>query len=129
MYEYSINNAMFFTIVVIAFILTLIINGIIVYRCAEKAGIEDNKWFAFIPILNNLLLLRIVKMSGWCLLLLFIPIVNVILTALIMVKFLQAFGQNPLLLLIALIPGIGGLIVLGIYFYIAFSNNVEYVYE
>ncbi len=47
------------------------------YKMAQKTGQADNAWFAFIPILNTVLLVQMAEKPLYWLLFLFIPIVNV----------------------------------------------------
>ena len=43
---------------------------------AQKTGHEDKGWWAFIPILNLLLMISIAGKEWWWILLMFIPLVN-----------------------------------------------------
>jgi Family of unknown function (DUF5684) len=52
------------------------------YTIAQKTNTE-NAWFAWIPILNIILILNIAKKPLWWIILLFIPLVNIIIAVLI----------------------------------------------
>ncbi len=47
------------------------------YKIAEKTG-TPNSWFAFIPLLNIILIIQMAGKSLWWILAMFVPIVNVI---------------------------------------------------
>ncbi|WP_239617072.1 DUF5684 domain-containing protein [Cohnella mopanensis] len=64
------------------------------YSLAKKANLDGIAWFAFIPILSQILKLKMIKESGWMILLMVIPLVNFIFTIIWEVKLLNAFGKN-----------------------------------
>ena len=86
-------------------------------KIAEKTN-TDNAWWAWIPILNVLLLLRIADKPLWWILLLVIPLVNFIIAILVWVAVCQARGKSPWLVVGMLVPGVN-LVVLG---YLGFSE-------
>ena len=47
-----------------------------VYLIAKKLG-EENAWLAFVPVFNFVLILRIAGMSGWWILGLLVPLLNI----------------------------------------------------
>lgn len=47
-----------------------------VYLIAKKLG-EENAWLAFVPLFSFILILRMAGMSGWWILGLFVPILNI----------------------------------------------------
>lgn len=101
---------------VILGVLSYLYVAICLYLIATKTG-EDNAWFAFVPILNLVLILSISGKPIWWILLLFIPFVNIVILALIFMGMAQARGKSPWLGLLALIPGVN----LGYFGYLAFS--------
>ena len=50
---------------------------------AQKTGLDDKAWWAFIPILNVLLMIFIADKEWWFILLLLIPLVNFVVAAII----------------------------------------------
>ena len=86
-------------------------------KIAEKTGTE-NGWWAWIPILNILLMLAIARKPMWWIILMLIPLVNLVIIILVFVAICQARGKSGLLTIGMLIP-IVNLIVLG---YLAFGD-------
>ncbi|MGV1003947.1 MAG: DUF5684 domain-containing protein [Candidatus Nanopelagicales bacterium] len=74
------------------------------WKMYTKAG--QPGWTSLIPILNTLVLLRIVRRPWWWLLLLLIPIANVVLMIIVYSDLAKAFGHGlgMTLLLILLTP-------------------------
>ncbi len=78
------------------------------WKVFTKAG--QPGWACLIPILNFLVILKLVKRPMWWILLLLIPLVNVVTLVIVLVDLAKAFGK-----------GIGfaiGLIILGPIFYL-----------
>jgi len=88
-----------------------------IFFIANKTG-TDNAWFAFIPILNILLLIQIADKPIWWILLCFIPLVNIVMAVLIWMGVAEARGKPAWLGLLMLIPGVN-LVLMG---YLAFSR-------
>lgn len=69
------NSGFFMTV----FLIVYLFQTFPLYKMAERANLK-NSWFAFIPILNFVIILNLVDYSGWILLalmlLLFIPIIG-----------------------------------------------------
>jgi hypothetical protein len=86
------------------------------YFMAQRAG-TGNGWFAFIPILNVILLLQIADKPVWWILLFCIPLVNLVIAALVWMGAAEATGKASWLGLLMFIPGVN-LVVLG---YLAFA--------
>ncbi|WP_334072394.1 MULTISPECIES: DUF5684 domain-containing protein [Paenibacillus] len=64
------------------------------FSLAKKAGLDDIAWFAFVPILNNILQLKLIKESGWWVLMYFVPIANLVFYIIWQVRLLNAFGKH-----------------------------------
>ena len=62
------------------------------WKIFTKAG--QRGWTSIIPILNLLVLLRVVKRPWWWLLLMFIPIVNFVLIIIVLIDLAKAFGKG-----------------------------------
>jgi sterol desaturase/sphingolipid hydroxylase (fatty acid hydroxylase superfamily) len=87
-----------------------------IYFIANKSG-SDNAWFAFVPILNLILLLQIAGKPIWWILLFFIPLVNIVMAVLVWMGVAEARGKPSWMGILMLIPGVN-LVVIG---YLAFS--------
>jgi hypothetical protein len=84
---------------------------------AQKTG-ADNAWFAFVPILDLILLLSIADKPIWWIVGFLIPLVNIAVAALVWMGVATARGKPVWLGLLILVPGVN-LIVIG---YLAFSS-------
>ena len=86
-------------------------------KIADKLNVPDS-WWAWVPILNILLL---VKMSGkpiWWFVLFFVPIANIVVGVLVFVAILEALKKPPIFVIGFFVP-ILNLILLG---YLAFGD-------
>lgn len=84
-----------------------------------KTGNENIGWFAFIPLLNVFLIIKMADLSILTILLLFIPIVNYVFIAFCYMRISAFIGLSPIWGLLMFIPGIN-LFAIG---YAAFSNT------
>lgn len=64
------------------------------FQLAKKAGRDDIAWFAFVPILNTILQLKLIKENAWWILIMLVPIANVVFAIIWQVRLLNAFGKN-----------------------------------
>jgi hypothetical protein len=92
--------------------------SVCLYSMAEQVG-SRNSWFAFLPILDLILMLEIADMPIWWLLLLFIPIVNIIAGALVWMSICRALRKPAWLGILVFLPGVN-LVVLG---YLAWARS------
>lgn len=84
---------------------------------ANKTGTE-NAWWGWVPILQVWLLCQIGGKPGWWVLLMFIPIINIVMTVLIWMAVSDARQKSPFLGVLMIIPFLN-LIVPG---YLAFTE-------
>jgi len=105
-----------------------IIQALAFYAMGRKARVSYS-WLAFIPILQIFVLLAIIRRSAWNVLWLLIPVVNVIFGIIWYVRLFRAFGQNPWLLLLLIIPGIGELVLFVMLLYMGFSSAQYQAYN
>lgn len=85
----------------------LAVEAFLLWKVFTKAGHPG--WACLIPIYNTYILIKIAGKPGWWLILLFIPLVNLIISIILQIEIAKAFGK-----------GVGfalGLIFLGIIFY------------
>lgn len=64
------------------------------FSLAKKAGLDDIAWFAFVPVLNTILQLKMIKESGWWVLMYLVPFANLVFAIIWQVRLLNAFGKN-----------------------------------
>ncbi len=64
------------------------------YRIAIKAGEEENAWWAWVPILNMILLTMTAKRPLWWIVLLFIPFVNLVINFLLWLDTIREAGYD-----------------------------------
>jgi len=84
---------------------------------AEKTGHTENSWWAWVPIMNMLLLLQIAQKPMWWFILLLIPIVNIIVGIIVLMEVAKARGKEGWWgIIAAIIPFVG-------FPYLAFSDN------
>lgn len=93
-----------------------IIFAIPLYVIGQKTG-QDNPWFAFVPILNIILMLQIADKDLWWILLLLIPCVNVIIMVMVWMAIADAMEKPEWLGVLMLIPVVNIVIP----FYLAFG--------
>ena len=94
-----------FMAVILAFVL-VIAYLVGLYKMAKKMG-HRYPWWAFIPVLNIVMLLQLADISPWLVLLAFVPVLNLLLMVVIAVayyKISEKAGADPMIgLLIALV--------------------------
>ena len=98
------------------FILIQIVHGLGTYKLYKLAGFR--KSYAFIPIYNALILMRIIHRPWWWVILLFIPIVNTLMFPVIWIEICKNFGKK------SWISSFFAVITFGLYIYsINFSKS------
>lgn len=86
-------------------------------KIAEKTGTE-NGWWAWIPILNVVLMLNIAGRPIWWIILFFIPLVSLVIAVIVFIDICKACNKSPWLTLGMFIP----LVNFGVLGYLAFSD-------
>jgi hypothetical protein len=90
--------------------------GLTLSKIGKKLNYEKS-WFAWVPILNFVMMLQLADLSPWLILLGLVPIVNgiamLVLSVITMMNICEKLGKDKLLGLLVLIP-IGNLVLLGI---------------
>lgn len=102
----------------IVFLIFYIYFAICLMKMAKKTG-TANAWFAWIPILNVVLMLQIAKKPIWWLILFLIPFVNIIMSILVWMAVAKELGKPEWLGILMIVP-VANIIVPG---YLAFSNS------
>lgn len=109
----------------IAFLFTLIIQiGIYLFFAyclkviADKTGNSENSWWAWIPIIQVLLMLQIAAKPLWWIILFFIPIVNIVIAIIVMMAIAEKRGKPSWIGILVIVP----LVNIFILPYLAFSD-------
>lgn len=103
------------------FILVIqVIHGLGTWKLYIKAGRQA--WEAFVPVYNGVILMKIINRPWWWVILLFLPIVNLIMFAVVWVETARSFGKN------AYLDTFLAVITLGFYnFYLNYVADVKYI--
>ena len=120
------DDSMFKLLYLIILVAAYVFGGVVHYKFAQKAGLENEAWKAWVPILQVVLFLHIIDRSGWNILWLFVPIANIVFIVIWYIDFLKRFNQNPIWVVALFIPTLN-LIFTGFLVYMAFSQEVQYV--
>lgn len=92
-------------------------------RIAYRCGCGEQRWWAFVPILNTLLLIKMAEKPMWWFFILLVPFVNVIAFFMLWMTAAKNAGQSKIWGFLALIP----LIQFVAFFVLAF-NGKKYEY-
>jgi signal peptidase I len=96
------------------------IHGLGTWKLYTIAGRQA--WEAFIPVYNAVILMKIINRPWWWTLLLFLPIVNLIMFAVVWVETARSFGKN------SNVDTILAVVTLGFYnFYLNYVADIKYV--
>ena len=119
MYDFGPETWTVFWVIQVAF---YVIGAIALFKIGEKADIK-NRWVAFIPVVQYIVVLHVIDKSGWAIFLLLVPILNAILVIIWTVKFYLAFKVNVgLIVLSIIIPPVNLVMML----VVAFSEQFTY---
>jgi hypothetical protein len=119
MYDYG--NEMWISIWAIDAVF-YVISAIALFKIGEKANIK-NRWVAFVPMVQYIVILHVIDKSGWAIFLFFVPILNIVLAIIWIVKFYLAFKVNVgLIVLSIIIPPVNLVMML----VVAFSEQFTY---
>ncbi len=102
------------------FLILQIVHYLGTWKLYQKAGRKS--WEAAVPIYNAIVLMKIINRPTWYTILLFVPVVNLIMFAVVWVETLRSFGKNTTL------DTILGICTFGLYiYYINYAENVNYI--
>lgn len=102
------------------FLIIQIIHFLGTWKLYEAAG--RKRWEAAIPVYNSIVLMKIIDRPTWWTFLLFIPIINLIMFAVIWVETLRCFGKNSTL------DSVLGVATFGFYiYYVNYTQKLNYV--
>ncbi len=120
---YQMDYAAAGTAIVLMIVYLLVIAVFYIYMAiclmtiAKKTN-TANAWFAWIPILNIILMLAIAKKPIWWIILMFIPFVNIIIGVIVWMAIAEARGKPNWMGILMIVP-VANVIVPG---YLAFSK-------
>jgi len=100
-----------------------LIQAVTIYKISEKANV-GNRWLAFIPVLQFILILHIIDKSAFWMLIALIPFVNFLFGIYMIARFLQAFEMPIWVIICSVLVPFAYQIAL---FYIAFYSDARYV--
>lgn len=78
----------------LALVAMYVLSAITYSRFAKKAGLANIAWFAWVPVLNMILLLRMIGKSPWWLLILLVPYAGIVFEIIWYIRFFKAFGKS-----------------------------------
>ena len=118
--ETAMAAGMFGGIFILFYILIAVLMLVSMWKIFVKAGKAG--WASLIPIYNTIVMLEMGNLPIWYIFLMFVPIVNLIISVVIMAKMAKAFGKGTGFVL--------GMLFLPLIFYpiLAFGNS-EYIIE
>ena len=97
-----------------------VIHGLGTWKLYIKAGRQA--WQAFVPVYNGVILMKIINRPWWWVILLFLPIVNLIMFAIVWVETTRSFGKNSNL------DTFLAIITFGFYnYYLNYIADVKYI--
>lgn len=102
----------------LVFLFFHLVMAIALWKMAEKTK-EEPKWFAFVPVLNVALFLKLAKRPMWWLILFLVPIVNIVVLIVATMAICERFGLNKWWGLLAVISPLN----LVLYLYLAFGKT------
>lgn len=94
-----------------------VVSAVALMTIAKKTG-TANEWWAWIPILNLILMVQIAQLEIWYILLMFVPCVNIFAAVYIWWKIAERRGKPGPLAIGMLVPVVNFFIML----YIAFAD-------
>lgn len=112
MQDLPISSPMFLGIEIAIYILL----AIPLFVMGQKTE-QDYPWFAFIPILNVILMLQIADKELWWILLLLIPCVNIVIMVMVWMAIADAMDKPEWLGILMLVPVVNVIVP----FYLAFG--------
>jgi hypothetical protein len=94
-----------------------LIMAVALWKMAERTK-EEPQWFAIVPILNVVLLLKIARKPMWWLILFLLPVVNIIVLIVTTMAICERFGLNKWWGLVSVLSPFN----LALYLYMAFGT-------
>ena len=106
--------------VIVFFLIVSTLHGVGTWKLYKSASYDP--YIAFIPVLNILILLKIINRPKWWVFLMLIPVINVIIIPVIWVEISRSFGKN------SYSHTFLSLVSLGFYnYYLNYFTHLEYI--
>lgn len=86
---------------------------------AQKTNNADRAWWAWLPIMQVLLILKVASLDWWIIFLFLIPFVNIALAIYVWIRVAKALSKHPIFGVLMIVPGVD-LFVLA---YLAFAKS------
>ena len=74
------------------------------YKIAHKCGCHDSAWWAWVPIMNTFLLIKMAQKEWWWFVLCLVPIVNIVVFAMLWIQVAKLAGHAPIWGVLVLLP-------------------------
>jgi hypothetical protein len=102
-----------FARILLVILAVVLFQFVVFWRIFTRAG--QPGWMVLVPILNVIVMLRIVRLPWWWIILFFVPIVGSICSLILPFRLARVFGRGPLfgLGLLVLPPVFGGILAFG----------------
>ncbi|UCG62782.1 MAG: hypothetical protein JSV52_05730 [Candidatus Zixiibacteriota bacterium] len=84
--------------------ITYLYASVCLYRTARNCAEHRDAWWAFVPILQLLLTLRLATMPAWSVLIFFVPLVNMLAFAVVSVRIARRCGLSTAWGVLTIIP-------------------------
>lgn len=89
-----------------AFLATYLFHTFMLYKVAQKCNCHDQAWWAYVPILNLFLLIKMAEKPAWWIVLYFIPIVCLYPIFMVWVRVAENSGHSGFWGILAAFPGL-----------------------
>ncbi len=100
-------GAGFIILAILAVIALYLLYSYVMYKTAIRCGAE-NPWYQFVPILNLYgMVVEMAQLEWWYILLMFVPLVNVVVSFYVMWRIVENAGFPGWTVLLLLIPFVG----------------------
>ncbi len=87
-----------------AFVALYLYLAFTMFKMAQKTGHTPIAWWAFIPILNTFLLIKMAHKPLWWFILLLVPFVNIVCFFILWMSVAKVIGQSPIWGFLVMIP-------------------------
>lgn len=119
------SQVLLLTVTWIVAIAMYVLESLAYFKLFKKAQ-TPHAWMAWIPGFYIFPLLWTIGKSGWNVLWMFVPVVDVVLIIIWMVRFLKSYGQSGHWLWFMLLPYAGPIIIYIKFLQMAFSQHVQF---
>ena len=104
MYEANSSGDGFGFLFFLLFIAIYVFCAYTQFRIAKKCGCDENAWWAYVPIMNTILLMDMAGKERWWFFLCLVPMVNIVIFAILWFEVAKAAGHDGWIGLLVLVP-------------------------